>query len=249
MNEPRTIITFILDESGSMNPARDATISGFNEFLDAQKDKALGVCVANLVKFSYTDNTVFAEKAIDDVPYLDRRSYCPEGTTALYDAIDAGIYLTQQQYEAEKKVMEKLVGKEVDVEPLVIFVIMTDGGENSSRRTNRSEIFNKISSLKAKGWSFVFIGAEIDSFATGASLGISAGNIANFTRTAAGTGAAFHNLASQTASKRSLYAQSYSVMASTDATGADKTAAAAHMKAIQHDYFSGKKDLSDEHEG
>lgn len=44
-------------------------------------------------------------------------------------------------------------------------VVFTDGEENASRRWTRDALFSRIERLEAAGWSFVFLGANQDSYA------------------------------------------------------------------------------------
>ena len=82
MNKAKTLMTFVLDETGSMQPHRDMTISGFNEFLESQKDKSLGECRVTLVKFNSTKiETVYSDMHIDDVPLLSPDNYQPDHNT------------------------------------------------------------------------------------------------------------------------------------------------------------------------
>ena len=48
-------------------------------------------------------------------------------------------------------------------EERVVFVIITDGIDNSSKKVSRNDIINKISSHESSGadkWTFVYIGAK-----------------------------------------------------------------------------------------
>jgi hypothetical protein len=70
----------------------------------------------------------------------------------------------------------------------VIFLIMTDGEENSSRRYSASQIQEMVTHQREKySWEFVFMGANIDAIAAGTNLGITATNSVNYVASAAGT--------------------------------------------------------------
>jgi hypothetical protein len=60
-------------------------------------------------------------------------------------------------------------------------VIFTDGHENASRRWTAPAIFERIEGLREAGWTFVFAGANQDSYATGSAIGMVEGNTSNFT--------------------------------------------------------------------
>ena len=53
-----------------------------------------------------------------------------------------------------------------------LVVVLTDGNENASRRWTRAAIFDRITRLQEQGWTFVFLGANQDSYATGGALGV-----------------------------------------------------------------------------
>lgn len=72
----------------------------------------------------------------------------------------------------------------------VLFVIVSDGQENASREWTRAKIFERISAKqKDDGWDFLYIGANQDSYAEGAAVGIASGAVADFAATSRGAGA------------------------------------------------------------
>ena len=151
-------ITFVLDRSGSMQTVRDATISGFNEYLQSQKD-APGKAKVTLIQFDDRIEIPYENVKIKDVKPLTHATFVPRGMTALRDAIETAIRKTEQA----------LVWGE-NVKPLI--VILTDGLENSSRRINQFQLNTLISQKQEQGWDFVYIGANQDAFAVGTSMGI-----------------------------------------------------------------------------
>ena len=64
--------------------------------------------------------------------------------------------------------------------PSVVIVIQTDGAENSSRSFNNETIKALIKDREENQWTFMFLGANIDAFATGAAFGMNAANTANY---------------------------------------------------------------------
>ena len=65
---------------------------------------------------------------------------------------------------------------------LVVFVIVTDGQENASREFSRAQIRKMIEHQQsAFQWQFTFRAANQDAFAEGASLGMAADGIAQWT--------------------------------------------------------------------
>ena len=66
----------------------------------------------------------------------------------------------------------------------VMFIITTDGYENSSVEFTKAQIKEMIQGHKE--WEFMYIGADIDSYSEGRSLGISSANIANYEKSEKG---------------------------------------------------------------
>jgi hypothetical protein len=85
----------------------------------------------------------------------------------------------------------------------VIVCILTDGGENASREFTQPKVKEMIQHAEAHGWSFVFLAANQDAFATGAMYGINAANTFAFQANAAGTQAAYTSMSTATRSLRS----------------------------------------------
>jgi hypothetical protein len=92
--------------------------------------------------------------------------------TALLDAVGRAINETGARLAA----ME-----ETDRPGLVVFVVMTDGLENSSREFTRSTIKEMIErQQKVYNWHFTFLGANQDAFAEAQSLGINQAGAADY---------------------------------------------------------------------
>jgi len=159
-----TFVSFVLDETGSMQPNKEATISGFNEYISMLK-KQKDECRFTLVLFN-TDKMETRHQSVPlgDVKPLERSTYLPSAMTPLYDAIGACIRSMEKEVAAVKPA------------PAVIVTIMTDGEENSSKEFTRDGIFTLISSKKAEGWNFVFLGSNQDAWQTGQKLGVTAAN-------------------------------------------------------------------------
>lgn len=155
-------IVIILDESGSMGSCKSDTIGGVNLFLDNQK-RITGEVKVTLIKFSDYYKIVNDAVSIEKVVYLDENNYTPSYSTALLDAVGKTI----------NSIGKRLAGTTEKERPeKVIFAVITDGYENSSREFTRSQIFQMVSHQKEKySWEFIFLGADIDSW--GEEIGIS----------------------------------------------------------------------------
>jgi len=160
-------VSFLLDRSGSMAAIQGDVIGGFNHFLQEQQGRP-GACRMTLVQFdSQAPFEILANAAnIDEIPQLDAYRYQPRGGTPLLDAL--GELLSHSERRARGRDEDNVV------------VVFTDGLENASRRWTRAAIFERIETLQAKGWTFVFLGANQDSYAEAQALGFRFGSTSNW---------------------------------------------------------------------
>ena len=162
-------IVFLLDRSGSMGGLESDTIGGYNSYLNKQKDKNAKVTT---VLFDDRYELLHNRVEIGKVKKLTNKEYYVRGCTALLDAIGKTI-----------KYMDKCNPKKV------VFVITTDGLENASSKYNKEQIKELIKGHSS--WEFIYIGAGIDSYAEGSSIGIKESNISNYVKDKKGTSKMF----------------------------------------------------------
>jgi hypothetical protein len=87
----------------------------------------------------------------------------------------------------------------------VLFVITTDGEENSSRKYTKSQIEKMIKhQTNGHGWKFMFLGANMDAVKEAASIGISSDYATNYTYTSKGVSDAYVTLCSATSNLRTV---------------------------------------------
>ena len=166
----RADIWYLLDRSGSMGAIAEYVVQGYDEFV-AEQRKEKGEATMTLVQFDGEDihDVVFDARPLAEVKSIAGR-FEPRGTTPLHDAIA----LLLDRAEAHLK---DSGGEPADQ----LVVIVTDGHENASRRWTAPAIFERIEGLRKAGWTFVFAGANQDSYATGSAIGVVEGNTSNFT--------------------------------------------------------------------
>ena len=165
MREDLTELVFIIDRSGSMYPLTEDTIGGFNGVLQKNKEEP-GDCNVTTILFSGDHTLLHDRLPVKAVSPITRKEYQPGGSTALLDAIGAGICkisavqaATAEAYRAAK----------------VQFVIITDGMENCSREYSKERIRRLITEKQQKeNWDFVFLGANFDAVQEAETLGIHA---------------------------------------------------------------------------
>ena len=176
-------IWFLLDRSGSMASIADDVVRGFDRFFKEQRKQG-GDATVTIVQF---DDREPHDVLVDARPLNKVRSIAerfePRGMTPLYDAI--GLLLDRAERQIERD-----GGDGADQ----LVVILTDGMENASHEWTQKKLFKRISKLRAAGWTFVFLGANQDSYAAGAGLAMAAGNVSNFRPDSGGTAAAYVGL-------------------------------------------------------
>lgn len=175
----------ILDESGSMGHIQKQTISGCNETINtirsAQKNFAeTQNHFVSIYAFQSDGNKpsryIIKNMPVAEVNHINSEQYTPWGGTPLLDAVGA----TLVDLKTVAKSREFALGS---------VTIITDGMENSSHYYTQPKVAKMISELKELGWSFNFIGANIDVKATAASLNID--NALEFTQDDEGTAEMF----------------------------------------------------------
>ncbi len=155
----------ILDESGSMDSIKRATISGFNEVVQTiqsiEKQYPEQQHFISFVTFNGAGITTHLDKQpIAEMKMLDNKTYNPNSSTPLYDAI--GLSVLKLKYDLASQ-------KEVNV----LVTILTDGEENASHEFHGQQIKNIIDEQKTHGWTFTYIGANQDVESNAASISIS----------------------------------------------------------------------------
>lgn len=153
MKENFIHVCFIIDESGSMSGTESDIIGGFKKVIDEQKANRNGNCAISLYKFESRVNKIYMGKDVNDVEYLDEKSYRPGGCTAMNDAIGTAI-------DEIGKWIDSMDEAEKPEKNLI--VIMTDGEENSSREYSFDKVKEMIKHQEEKyNWSFMYLGADI----------------------------------------------------------------------------------------
>lgn len=168
MKENLSDITVVLDRSGSMTQCKLEAENGLNHFIEEQKSLS-GECSFTLVQFDTEIEVVHNGIPISGTP---KCSLIPRGMTALLDAVGSTINKVGQRLSAMP---------EPERPGLVVFVIITDGLENSSHEYTVSNIKEMIELQQNKyRWKFLFLGANQDAFQTSDSMGIAPHASANY---------------------------------------------------------------------
>ncbi|MCD7922917.1 MAG: VWA domain-containing protein [Clostridiales bacterium] len=185
MKETLTELVFILDRSGSMSRLTDDIIGGFNSMIEKQK-KEPGEAVVTTVLFDDKYEILHDHLPLQKVKPLTNKEYFARGLTALLDAV--GMTINTVGARLNDTPERKRPGK-------VIFVITTDGLENSSHEFTRAQIKEMITHQQDKySWNFVFLGANMDAVKEASTLGIQADFARNYSASKAGTANLFEGV-------------------------------------------------------
>ncbi len=178
MKKGLTEIVFILDKSGSMSGLEADTIGGYNSFLERQK-KEEGEAYVSTVLFSDTNSVIHDRVPISKIEPMNDKQYSVGGCTALLDAIGGAIKHIGNVHK---------YAREEDRPEKTVFVITTDGQENSSRVYDYEKIKKLVKKQQEKyGWEFIFLGANIDAITEAGRLGIASNRAVRYECDGVGT--------------------------------------------------------------
>ena len=162
MRTDLTDITLVVDRSGSMEAIREDAQGGVNAFIREQAGQP-GEALLTLVQFDTEYEFIHRGVPIGQAPEY---KLVPRGATALLDAVGRAINETGER-------LAKM--PEEDRPGLVVFVVMTDGLENSSKEFDKAQIKKMIQHQQDEfNWHFTFLGANQDAFAEAGAMGIDA---------------------------------------------------------------------------
>jgi hypothetical protein len=183
MTDPAaTLIVILADRTGSMGWPADGkagktkaelTTKGIKDLI-ADQAAQRGTALFSLCQFdSYTRHGVELVTwfAPGSDPRHDAWAIEPRGGTPLLDA--TAHLIRQAGAHLDGMAEHERPGR-------VIFVIGTDGEENCSCEFTRQQVAGMIAHQRDKyGWEFLFIGADIDSFAEAGGMNIAQGQVLN----------------------------------------------------------------------
>lgn len=178
-NNKEMDVVFLLDRSGSMSNCVEDTIGGYNTYLAKERKNKYKT---NITTILFDDNyeVLYSREDIKNVKDLTNDEYYARGCTALLDAVGKTITDISKKAKDNK----------------VLFIITTDGLENASREYTKDKVRKLIE--KHNNWEFIFLGADINAYQEGASIGIKKSNIANYSKSKKGIGTMFDCLEEST---------------------------------------------------
>ena len=142
----------ILDESGSMEAIKAATLTGFNEVVQTIQGTSQlfpeQLHNVTLVTFNGLGITTRIDnQPAEQLTLLTNELFKPNASTPLYDAMGRSLLR-----------LEWLTEKETNYTVLVS--ILTDGEENASKEFTGAQMQAMIDRLKQRNWSFTYMGAN-----------------------------------------------------------------------------------------
>jgi len=147
------------------------TISGFNGLLNKQRNEE-GEALITTVLFDHEYELLHDRINVKSIQNISENEYYVRGSTALLDAI--GLTIDKIGNVQKMTRVEDRADK-------VLFVITTDGMENSSRKYNYARIKKMIQHQKRKyQWEFIFMGANMDAIGMASKFGIDSNRAVNY---------------------------------------------------------------------
>lgn len=185
MKKGLTEIVFILDRSGSMSGLEQDTIGGYNSLIEKQK-KESGEAYISTVLFDGLSEVLHDRVKLEQIQPMTEEEYYVRGSTALLDAIGGAIHHIGNVHK---------YAREEDRPEKTLFIITTDGQENSSSHYSYEKVKRMVERQKEKyGWEFLFLGANIDAIAEAGRFGIKADRAVNYHCDSVGTGVNYRAL-------------------------------------------------------
>jgi uncharacterized protein YegL len=146
----KTIVSILLDKSGSMSSTKDLAINDYNEQI--QKLKSLSkdgneikVC---LIAFNHNVEEILWLEDPKNIQETNLENYIPDGGTSLYDAIGYSI-----------KKIDETVEKDDNIG--FLFIIISDGQERDSSNYTSKDIKKLIESKqKLNNWTITYMGCD-----------------------------------------------------------------------------------------
>jgi hypothetical protein len=211
MKTNKTELVFLVDRSGSMSTIRKDMEGALSKLIEDQKTLN-SECVVTYYQFDCNGynlnlNGTFVENILDKVyeakPIKEVGSIVidPRGGTPLHDAICLSMD------EVGKRLA---LTKEEDRPERVLFFVISDGEENSSRTFSGKDVKKRVDhQSNVYKWKIEFLGCNFDAVSVGTSIGINFGSTMTFNHSTIGIRNAIGSLSSKIMSYRSMDSTTY----------------------------------------
>jgi hypothetical protein len=178
-----------------MESMRDDVIGGFNALIAEQQADGPDARIT-LVQFDSQDpqEVLIDGRRITHARPLSRSTYVPRGGTPLLDA--TGQLIARASVRQQERAV---LGKRPEV---ITFVTITDGHENQSREYSRQDIVGLVEEKTAQGWTFAYLGADLDAYGEAGGMGYDARSVQAFAPDGTGAAMAFGSVSSAMLARR-----------------------------------------------
>ncbi len=155
-----------------MQPYSQSTVDCFNKFIEKQKRENSGAVYVSVVLFNQDREVLYNRVGLYGVRPMTLEEFSAGGSTSLYDALASGIHYIGKAYK---------YARPADVPGKTIFVVITDGEENSSRLYRLDEVRKMVErEIREYGWEFLFFGSNIQAKEVAKALGIKEENAVDY---------------------------------------------------------------------
>ena len=154
------------------------TIGGYNSMIAKQKDEE-GEALISTVLFDNETEVLHDRVPLSKIEPITEKEYFVRGSTALLDAVGGAIHHIGNVHK---------YAREEDVPEKTLFIITTDGMENSSREYSYDKVKKMVERQKEKyHWEFIFLGANIDAVSVANQFGVDKSRAVRYECDGAGT--------------------------------------------------------------
>ena len=156
-----TEVVFLFDKSASCNGVEYTTVNEFSRVIARENFKNRKDIISTIL-FNDQMETIHDRLAVREVKPF---TYIASGNTALYDTLGTQIQKIKKEQMKDSKIPDK-----------TIFVIMTDGEDNSSKKYSAYQIRELIEERIQAGWEFIYLGVNVNVANEARNLGIKPSN-------------------------------------------------------------------------
>ena len=154
------------------------TIGGYNSMIAKQKTEE-GEALISTILFDNETEVLHDRVPLSKIEPITEKEYFVRGSTALLDAIGGAIHHIGNVHK---------YAREEDVPEKTLFIITTDGMENSSREYSYDKVKKMVERQKEKyHWEFIFLGANIDAVSVANQFGVDKSRAVRYECDGAGT--------------------------------------------------------------
>lgn len=172
-------VVILLDDSSSMEFLASEVVEGFNKLISDLPQSS----TVSLYGFGTGRNlrVIHERQSVSSLPALNLRTYVPDGQTPLYDSVSNVL----TRFESQSAIQR--------MEPMT-FIIISDGGENSSVSYSLNQTREKVNGAQTRGTKILFFALGTEAAEEAINLGIPASSTREFNPDSDGVEEVFDNI-------------------------------------------------------